>query len=102
MTYQANQRFKFRGEWYLAGDPIELTEGELEELGDVLVSPVLAPEEEGALEAVTAAVDALLPEAFKKDGTIRADALRDLCKDLGFEVTAEDVASIRKPVSEAS
>lgn len=114
MTYIARQRLKVGGKYHFAGDRLELTEEQLAELpanaveqvadedvADEDVAPKtsdgleLAPEAREALEAMTTAVDALPENAFKKDGGIRSDALRDLNATLGFEVTAEDVAALK-------
>lgn len=109
MTYIARQRLKVGGKHHVAGDRLDLTEEQLAELPAGVVEQVadediaqdpadsleLTPEAREALEAMTAAVDALPEDAFKKDGGIRSDALRDLNATLGFEVTAEDVAALK-------
>lgn len=46
-------------------------------------------------QALKDALAELSDDAFKKDGGIRADALRELVGELGFEVTAERVAELR-------
>jgi len=115
MSHIANHRIKKNGKYYAAGDPIELTEDELAELPEGAVreadpETATGPEDLGdtpdvdeALEkaarlaaeqfaTVRAAVLELPVEAFKKDGDIRADALRDLNEKLGLELTAHNVA----------
>ncbi|MGR3760894.1 hypothetical protein ACUXV3_12305 [Roseobacteraceae bacterium NS-SX3] len=106
MPHIAKQRIKKGGKHYAAGEPIELTEEELAELpegavaeeapkaadGEETSSPA-APEDRAAM--IAAAVAELDASAFKKDGGIRADVLRDLIAVLGFDVTAEEVAQAR-------
>lgn len=114
-TYIAQMRIRLNGKLYKPNAPIELTDDELKELPKGAVAamgadtdqpkddpadtstvtpPVLSPEEQAANDKLVAAVDALDEEAFKKDGGIRKDALEQLKADLGFEVTADDVAAI--------
>lgn len=96
MTHVANQRIKKGGKTYLSGDPIPLADDELWDLPDGAVSKVLPdPDAAPAPETLSLAVDALPDGAFKKDGGIRAEALRGLVEHLGFEVTAEDVSAVK-------
>lgn len=114
-TYIAEMRIRHNGEPYKAGDKIELDDDELNALpkGAVKVmpdiidtttesgtdenkvsAPTLTPEEQEAHDKLVAAVDALDAGAFKKDGGIRKDTLEQLVADLGFDITADDVATI--------
>lgn len=123
MSHIANQRIKKGGKLYRAGEPIELTEDDLAELPEGAASPVeddtdnaaegiaeVASKLKDALEAVSTdpevrakrlneAVSTLTEDDFKKDGEIRADALRALNERLGFEVTAEDVSAAVETVN---
>lgn len=123
-TYVAEMRIRHNGELYKAGEKIELDDKELEALPKGAVSPLsldlpasheqpntgqadkqtddaanvpLSKEAQAVHDATVAAIEALSNDDFKKDGGIRADALRDLQATLGFEITAEDVAVIRAP-----
>lgn len=106
MTHIANQRIKKGGKYYAPGDPITLSEAEAAALPKGAVSPrPTAGDEAGTAppplsdvaraERLKAAVDALTEADFKKDGGIRADALRELSESLGFEVTADAVAGLK-------
>ncbi len=111
MSHIANHRIKKDGKYYAAGDPIELTDDDLADLPDGAVreaDPEDAPADETGdtdknvadvvkaeaetFAKVRAAVLELPDEAFKKDGDIRADALRELNEKLGMQLTAENVA----------
>lgn len=96
MSHIANQRIKKGGKVILPGQPINLTEEELAELPDGAVSaaPVTLTDE------LIDAVSALPAEAFRKDGEIRTDALKELCEHLGYDVTAEQVAEARAASAE--
>lgn len=103
MTHIAHQRIKVGGLHYAAGDPVVLTERDLAELPEGAASPqpagdpapIVTPAAKAALDALSEAVDALKPSDFRQDGTIRSGALRSLNEQLGFEVTAEDVAAVK-------
>lgn len=126
MTHVANQRLKIDGKAYAAGDPItfegeipdDIPEGAVSEAAPEKAdapqepansdaagqagdpgqpsAPLLTEDEQSRLDALTNVVDQLPTGDFKKDGGIRADALKGLIETLGFEVTAEDVAAVRK------
>lgn len=102
MSHIANHRIKKDGKYYAAGEPIELTDNELAELPDGAVRDA-DPDDEAAndnaslseeekFEALREAVKELPDAAFKKDGEIRADALKALNEQLGMQLTAENVA----------
>ncbi|WP_171182205.1 hypothetical protein [Ruegeria sp. HKCCD8929] len=102
MSHIANHRIKKDGKYYAAGDPIELTDDDLAELPDGAVRDA-DPDDEAAndnaglseeekFEALRAAVKELPDTVFKKDGEIRADALKALNEQLGMQLTAENVA----------
>lgn len=110
MSHIANHRIKKDGKYYAAGEPIELTEDELAELpegavrearpvgadqaNDTDVNKVLEKAAHLAVEQFAKVREAVLElpaEAFKKDGDIRADALRELNEKLGLQLTAKDV-----------
>lgn len=114
-TFIAKMRIRHNGKLYMPDDPIELDDEELKALpkgavaalaagGDTApegagdnadaTQPPLSAEEQEAHDKLVAAVDALDATAFKKDGGIRKDALEQLVADLGFAVTADDVATI--------
>lgn len=105
MSHVANQRIKKGGKYFAAGDPISLTEEELKDLPEGVVSaqdgdsevdtaePVALSEDQQA--QLKAAVAKLKPGAFKQDGEIRAGALKHLNQSLGFIVRVSDVAAVK-------
>lgn len=118
-TFIANTRIRHNGELYTVGDKIELTDGEVATLPEGAVrallpitdvstdiatidagsAPTLTADEQAVHDKMVAAVDALGADAFKQDGGIRKGALDQLVADLGFTVTADDVAAIRETKS---
>lgn len=103
MTHIATQRIKKNGKYYGEGDPITLTKDEVKELptgavrsddGETEADKEPMSEEEQAT-ALKDAVAALKPADFKQDGEIRAGALTQLNKTLGFDVTVEAIAAVQ-------
>lgn len=106
MGFIANQRIKHRGKYVLAGEPIDLTKDERKELPAGSVSetddaPVIEPPVDDAERAarLNEAVKNLAAKDFKKDGNIRADSLKMLTQQVGFDVTAEEVATVKTALS---
>lgn len=103
MTHVANQRIKKDGKYFAVGDPITLTDEELKDLPEGVVSAQDGDSDAETAERVAlsedqqaqlkAAVAKLKPGAFKQDGEIRAGALKHLNDTLGFAVTAADVTA---------
>ena len=106
MSHVANQRIKKGGKYFAAGDPITLTDEELKDLPEGVVSAqdgdseaetvapvVLTEDQQAQLQPVVAK---LKPGAFKQDGEIRAGALKHLNDTLGFAVTAADVTAAQE------
>ncbi|KIC38155.1 hypothetical protein RA27_20535 [Ruegeria sp. ANG-R] len=109
MSHIANHRIKKGGKYYAADERIDLTEDELTDLPDGAVREAdpeddaddqdAVPTDDAKVEALKKALSELPESAFKKDGDIRADALKALNDHLGFETTAAAVA-IFKPAAE--
>lgn len=122
MSHIANQRIKAGGRHYKAGEPVELTDEQLADLPAGAVREADADEETGGggdfastvadtavklSDALTslqdpdpnaglkAAVQALGPEAFKKDGNPRAATLRELSEEFGRDFEEADIVILR-------
>ncbi len=108
MTHIANQRIKLGGKVYKTGQTIVLTEADLNALPEGAVSlksesdpdaPSVfgppAPSELTEEFRLSVAVSGLEDGDFKKDGNIRADSLKRLIEEVGFDVSAEQVAKIK-------
>ena len=104
MSHVANQRIKKGGEYFAPGDKITLTEDDLKDLPKGAVraddgsSETSEPAEPVALDEAQQAllkdaVAKLKPTAFKRDGEIRAGALKGLNDQLDFTVSVEAVAA---------
>lgn len=106
MSHVANQRIKKGGKYFAAGDPITLTDEELKDLPEGVVSAQDDDSDAETAEPVALSVDRqaqlkaavakLKPGAFKQDGEIRAGALKHLNEKLGFAVSAADVTAAQE------
>ncbi|WP_282093044.1 hypothetical protein [Epibacterium ulvae] len=122
MSHIANMRIKKDGKIHKVGQPVSLTEEDLARLPQgaatamteeaaeafaataadlaiklqaVLSETAEQAQDEKKFQALKAAVAGLPEEAFRVDGDARADTLKTLSADLGFDVTAEAVAIVR-------